>query len=90
MRFLVPGTPEERAHRQDALESGEGIDSGKLFTPFSYENSPLTTDGGELVAGSRTAGPGFTVADGRLIRPDGHVAGNAGDERVLRRALGYS
>ncbi|MFD9699118.1 FAD-dependent monooxygenase [Lentzea sp. NPDC059081] len=90
MRFLVPGTRAEREKRERALESGAGIDSGKLFTPFSYAASPLTTDGGELAAGSRTAGPGFTVADGRLIRPDGHVAGPAGDDRVLRRALGYS
>lgn len=89
MRFLVPGTPEERERRRKALESGEGIDSGKLFTPFAYADSPLTTDGGELIAGSRTAGPGFTVADGRVIRPDGHVAGNDSDE-VRRRALGYS
>ena len=89
MRFLVPGTPEERAHRQRALETGEGIDSGKLFTPFAYTDSPLTTDGGELIARSRAAGPGFTVADGRLIRPDGHVAGEDNDD-VRRRALGYS
>ncbi|NKE58248.1 pentachlorophenol monooxygenase [Lentzea sp. PSKA42] len=89
MRFLVPGTPEERARRQRALESGEGIDSGKLFTPFAYTDSPLTTDGGELMSGSRTAGPGFTVSDGRVIRPDGHVAGSSGDDRVVRRALGH-
>ncbi|MEV6243160.1 FAD-dependent monooxygenase [Lentzea sp. NPDC051838] len=89
MRFLVPGTPQERERRQHALESGEGIDSGKLFTPFAYENSPLTTDGGELIAGSRAAGPGFTVSDGRVIRPDGHVAGEDNDD-VRRRALGYS
>ncbi|MFI6099019.1 FAD-dependent monooxygenase [Lentzea sp. NPDC051213] len=88
MRFLVPGNEEEHARRQKALESGEGIDSGHLFTPFSYENSPLTTDGGELIAGSRTAGPGFGVRDGRLIRPDGHVAGND-DEGTRRRALGW-
>ncbi|MCP2248908.1 FAD-dependent monooxygenase [Lentzea aerocolonigenes] len=89
MRFLVPGTAEERERRQRALETGEGIDSGKLFTPFAYTDSPLTTDGGELIAGSRAAGPGFTVADGRVIRPDGHVAGEDSDD-VRRRALGYS
>ncbi|SEQ77684.1 FAD-dependent monooxygenase [Lentzea albida] len=82
MRFLVPGTPEERAHRERALETGEGIDSGKLFTPFAYEG------GGVLVEGSRTAGPGFTVRDGLLIRPDGHVAGRD-DEETRRRALGW-
>jgi pentachlorophenol monooxygenase/3-(3-hydroxy-phenyl)propionate hydroxylase len=89
MRFLVPGNEEERAHRQKALETGEGIDSGKLFTPFSYETSPLTTDGGELVPHSRTAGPGFSVRDGRLIRPDGHVAAHRCDDQVKLRALGW-
>lgn len=82
MRFLVPGTPEERAHRQHALDTGEGIDSGRLFTPFAYEN------GGVLIAGSRTAGPEFTVGDGLLIRPDGHLAG-PDDEETRRRALGW-
>lgn len=89
MRFLVPSTPEERAYREKALETGEGIDSGKLFTPFSYENSPLTTDGGELVPRSRTAGPGFRTRDGWLIRPDGHVAAHHCDDRVKQRALGW-
>ncbi len=89
MRFLVPGTAEERERRQKALDSGEGIDSGKLFTPFSYENSPLTTDGGELVSGSRTAGPGFSTRKGWLIRPDGHVAAHRCDDQVKRRVLGW-
>ena len=89
MRFLVPGTAEERTRRQRALESGEGIDSGKLFTPFSYTDSPLTTDGGQLVPQSHTAGPGFTVVNGLIIRPDGHVAGSGGDEKAARRALGW-
>jgi pentachlorophenol monooxygenase/3-(3-hydroxy-phenyl)propionate hydroxylase len=89
MRFLVPGNEEERAHRKKALETGEGIDSGKLFTPFTYENSPLTTDGGELVPHSRTAGPGFTTRNGWLIRPDGHVAARRCDDQVKRRALGW-
>ncbi|SDF67680.1 pentachlorophenol monooxygenase/3-(3-hydroxy-phenyl)propionate hydroxylase [Lentzea fradiae] len=89
MRFLVPRTPQERERRERALESGEGIDSGKLFTPFSYESSPLTTEGGELVPGSRTAGPGFSTRDGWLIRPDGHVAARRCDDRVKRRALGW-
>ncbi|GLZ30434.1 hypothetical protein Lesp02_26230 [Lentzea sp. NBRC 105346] len=89
MKFLVPQTPEEREHRERALETGEGIDSGKLFTPFAYTDSPLTTEGGELLPESRTYGPGFQQHEGRWIRPDGHVAGAATDE-VLRRALGHS
>lgn len=55
MRFLAPQTPEERAHRLDVLtravtdESARAeINSGRLATPFSYGDSPLTTSGGAL------------------------------------------
>jgi len=55
MRFLVPQTEEDRAHRVDVLtraitdESARAeIDSGRLATPFSYADSPLTTSGGTL------------------------------------------
>lgn len=90
MRFLVPRTVEEKQKRERALESGEGIDSGKLFTPFSYADSPLTTQGGELRTTSRRFGPDFQRdEDGVLIRPDGHVAG-PDTEATQRKALGYS
>ncbi|HEX6360136.1 FAD-dependent monooxygenase [Actinophytocola sp.] len=55
MRFLVPRTDAERAHRIDVLnravtdESARAeIDSGRLATPYSYVDSPLTTSGGGL------------------------------------------
>jgi 3-(3-hydroxy-phenyl)propionate hydroxylase len=66
MRFLVPRTPEEHAHRRAVLErsvhdpSARGeIDSGKLAEPFWYLDSPLTT------AGDPT---GFPTAPG-AVRP---------------------
>lgn len=50
MRFLVPRTDAERAHRRDVLERSvhdpaarSEIDSGKLAEPFWYLDSPLTT-----------------------------------------------
>lgn len=55
MRFLVPQTDKDREHRLDVLtravtdESARAeIDAGKLATPFSYVDSPLTTSGGQL------------------------------------------
>ncbi|MEU4764775.1 FAD-dependent monooxygenase [Actinosynnema sp. NPDC023794] len=94
MRFLVPRTPAERAHRRHVLEHGltEQIDSGKLFEPFAYRDSPLTTNGdGELRPNSHRYGPGFTVEGDALIRPDGHTAATATDlDRALRRAKGFT
>lgn len=50
MRFLVPGSPEESAHRLDVLERAATdpaaraqVDSGRLAEPFWYAGSPLTT-----------------------------------------------
>jgi 3-(3-hydroxy-phenyl)propionate hydroxylase len=59
MRFLVPRTDEERAHRRAVLERSvhdpaarKEIDSGKLSEPFWYLDSPLTTpaDPAEIAA----------------------------------------
>ncbi|NUT98295.1 MAG: pentachlorophenol monooxygenase, partial [Saccharothrix sp.] len=78
MRFLVPRTDEERRHRLDVLERGDKaqIDSGTLFRPHAYRNSPLTTEGcaGDLAPNSSHYGPDFTLHNGHLIRPDGHYA----------------
>ncbi|HWO60552.1 MAG TPA: FAD-dependent monooxygenase, partial [Umezawaea sp.] len=62
MRFLVPSTPEEHAHRTNALATGKNIDSGSLFTPHTYPDSPLTTPDcdGALQPNSRWCGPDFT------------------------------
>jgi 2-polyprenyl-6-methoxyphenol hydroxylase-like FAD-dependent oxidoreductase len=55
MRFLVPQTDKDRAHREDVLtrsiddeQARAEINSGKLATPFTYDESPLTTTGGDL------------------------------------------
>jgi 2-polyprenyl-6-methoxyphenol hydroxylase-like FAD-dependent oxidoreductase len=60
MRFLVPRTPADRERRLDVLtravddESARPeIDSGKLATPFTYTDSPLTTTGGGLCPDAR-------------------------------------
>ncbi|QQQ75884.1 FAD-dependent monooxygenase [Saccharothrix sp. 6-C] len=94
MRFLVPRTDAERAHRNHVLEHAltDRIDSGKLFEPFAYRDSPLTTDGdGALRPDSRRYGPGFTVEGDTLIRPDGHTAATATDlAQALRRAKGFT
>lgn len=92
MRFLVPRTPEERARRATALATGEGIDSGKLFRPRAYADSPLTTPGcdGGLLPDSRWCGPDFsTLPDGTLVRPDGHRAACTSTPVARRRATGW-
>jgi 3-(3-hydroxy-phenyl)propionate hydroxylase len=60
MRFLVPQTAADRAHREDVLsraitdESARSeINSGRLATPYSYVDSPLTTTGGTLCPDAR-------------------------------------
>jgi 2-polyprenyl-6-methoxyphenol hydroxylase-like FAD-dependent oxidoreductase len=60
MRFLVPQTEADRAHREDVLtravsdESARPeIDAGKLAEPYSYEDSPLTTTSGTLCPDAR-------------------------------------
>ncbi|MCE6999999.1 FAD-dependent monooxygenase [Saccharothrix sp. S26] len=94
MRFLVPRTEAERAHRHRVLADArtDEIDSGKLFEPFAYRDSPLTTNGdGELRPDSHRYGPGFTVEGDALVRPDGHTAATGTDlGRALRRAKGFT
>ena len=50
MRFLVPQHAEERAHRFEVLERAlsdpeawSQVDSGRMYEPFWYVDSPLTT-----------------------------------------------
>src|SRR5262249_57396515 len=50
MRFLVPRTAADRAHRLRVLRAAAGdpaaraeIDSGRLSVPYRYHDSPLTT-----------------------------------------------
>lgn len=65
MRFLVPESGEERAHRdavlQRALSDPDAtaeVDSGKLAEPYCYADSPLTTPG---------TGDSGSAADGALV-----------------------
>ena len=60
MRFLVPRTPAERAHREDVLtrsvtdeSAGREINAGKLYAPYTYEDSPLTTSAGHVCPDAR-------------------------------------
>jgi 3-(3-hydroxy-phenyl)propionate hydroxylase len=80
MRFLVPGTAEERRRRTDVLEGAVTneearrlVDSGRLAEPFVYVDSPLTT--------SRTA---RQVLPGALC-PDVELPGGG----WLRRRFGH-
>jgi pentachlorophenol monooxygenase/3-(3-hydroxy-phenyl)propionate hydroxylase len=50
MRFLMPRNAEERAHRFEVLERARNdpeacsrVDSGRMYEPFWYVDSPLTT-----------------------------------------------
>lgn len=80
MRFLVPQSDAERAHRVDVLtravddeDARAEIDSGKLAEPYWYPDSPLTT-GGAFVRVPTEPGlarppvPGVLCPDGRLDR----------------------
>jgi hypothetical protein len=65
MRFLVPRTDAERAHRRDVLERSvhdpaarAEIDSGKLSEPFWYLDSPLTTPGDPAESAAFPTAPG--------------------------------
>ncbi|XVV03206.1 FAD-dependent monooxygenase [Actinosynnema sp. CA-248983] len=96
MRFLVPRTEADHQRRLEVLERGDkaDIDSGKLFQPFPYGDSPLTSPGcdGALASSSSRFGPAFTVENGNLIRPDGHYASLAPTdvETALHRAKGFT
>ncbi|GLZ79138.1 FAD-dependent oxidoreductase [Actinorhabdospora filicis] len=74
MRFLVPRTPEEAAHREDVLTraaSGDAgalaqVDSGRLYAPHSYARSPLTTPRDGLAVAPGDVCPDEPHGSGRL------------------------
>jgi 3-(3-hydroxy-phenyl)propionate hydroxylase len=80
MRFLVPQSDAERAHRLDVLtravdneDARAEIDSGKLAEPHWYADSPLTTRGAFVPVPTepgvaRPPVPGVLCPDGRLDR----------------------
>ncbi|MGX7827481.1 FAD-dependent monooxygenase [Actinokineospora sp. 24-640] len=94
MRFLVPATPAERAHRHDVLTRSvhdptarTAIDSGRLAEPHWYPDSPLTTPASLTPPGSGAVlsapGLGGPVVPGVLC-PDLPLA----DGGRLRSVLG--
>ncbi|TDC61927.1 pentachlorophenol monooxygenase [Actinomadura sp. GC306] len=93
MEFLVPQTPEQRAHRLESLERARThpdprtiIDSGKLAEPFWYLDSPLTTPSGPLGGFPREPGAARPPVPGVLC-PDGPCT-VAGERTRLRRLFG--
>ena len=94
MRFLVPGTDEERRHRLSTLERAATdpaahaqVDSGRLAEPFWYTDSPLTTPDPARAGTGRPprgslppAGPGVLVPDAPVA-----VAGRRTRLRALAR-----
>ena len=77
MRFLVPPTETDRAHRVDVLDRAladpaatREVDSGRLAEPFWYPDSPLTTpDPSRPVPARPPRGATPSVAPGVLV-PD--------------------
>ncbi|MCT2588144.1 FAD-dependent monooxygenase [Actinophytocola sp. S1-96] len=82
MRFLVPGTDAERAHRLDVLTRAaddeaapEEIDSGRLAEPFWYLDSPLTTFTDLHAYATFPRDPGAARPPvGGVLCPDGHLS----------------
>jgi 3-(3-hydroxy-phenyl)propionate hydroxylase len=84
MRFLLPQNPEEWAHRLDVLERARSdpearsqVDSGRMYEPFWYVDSPLTTPNpGRPFPGRPTRGqvppplPGVIVPDTPITDPE--------------------
>ena len=77
MRFLVPQTEEEHAYRLDVLERARSdpaaraqVDSGRMYEPFWYVDSPLTTPNpARPFPGRPTRGQGLPPLPGVVV-PD--------------------
>jgi 3-(3-hydroxy-phenyl)propionate hydroxylase len=85
MNFMVPSTVEELEARNRVLTEAANdtskahlVNSGKLYAPYPYEDSPLTTTC-ETGADSQFARPGHLVPDLRVVSADG--------DTTLRKAL---
>jgi pentachlorophenol monooxygenase/3-(3-hydroxy-phenyl)propionate hydroxylase len=94
MRFLVPQTDAERAHRLDVLaRAGDDpaaralVDSGRLAEPYWYHDSPLTTPNpARPFTGRPPRGQVHPPAPGVLV-PDGPVDPRAAGGATRLRAL---
>lgn len=93
MRFLVPQTEAERAHRRAVLEHAytdpdvrSQVDSGRMYEPFWYVDSPLTTaDVSRPFPGRPARGqtpaplPGIIVPDMPITDPERPTASRLRD-----------
>jgi 3-(3-hydroxy-phenyl)propionate hydroxylase len=93
MRFLVPQNAAERAHRRDTLERAlrhpgarSQVDSGRMYEPFWYVDSPLTTPSPDRPFPGRPARgqvpppvPGVIVPDCPITDPAGPGASRLRD-----------
>ncbi|CAN7570719.1 FAD-dependent monooxygenase [Arthrobacter sp. LjRoot78] len=91
MDFLVPQTPEQKETRTRCLEQAltdpgarKNINSGRLFEPFWYSDSALTTPNPERPFAGRPAKGTLADAGPGVILPDAAVT-IAGSERRIRR-----
>ncbi|MFJ6893918.1 FAD-dependent monooxygenase [Streptomyces hokutonensis] len=73
MNFMTPSTPEELSERNKTLAQAAKdpakahlVDSGKLYEPHAYTQSPLTTVS-ECLPTARLPRPGSMIPDFRLI-----------------------
>lgn len=91
MDFLVPQTPEQKEIRTRCLEQAlkdpqarKNINSGRLFEPFWYTDSPLTTPNPERPFAGRPAKGMLANPGPGVILPDAAIT-VAGTERRIRR-----
>jgi 3-(3-hydroxy-phenyl)propionate hydroxylase len=98
MDFLVPRTPSAARRRREILDRARTepathalVDSGRLYQPFRYTDSPLTTPAhasGAAAPGAtvRGAHPAGTVSPGQIV-PDLPVHGAGSLRRLCRSGL---
>ncbi|MCZ2814022.1 FAD-dependent monooxygenase [Modestobacter sp. VKM Ac-2979] len=94
MRFLVPGTPAEAAHRLEVLERATTdpaaraeVDSGRLAEPFWYVDSPLTTPDERRPFPGRPARGDVPVPAPGVLAPDAPVTVPGRSDVVRLRQL---
>lgn len=93
MDFLVPQTPEQKLFRQQLLEQAltdpgarTTIDSGRLFEPFWYINSPLTSPNQDMPFQGRPPKGCLPEPAPGVILPDASVTVNETTTQLRRLA----
>ncbi|MFG1922035.1 FAD-dependent monooxygenase [Cryptosporangium sp. NPDC048952] len=94
MRFLVPPTPADAAHRREILERAVDdpearahVDSGRLAEPFWYVDSPLTTPDPRRPFPGRPARGDVPVPAPGVLVPDCPVAGSRRLRELARNGV---